>query len=127
MLAPSQEVQDLQRARNLIADPAHWCQGDYHIGDRHCAIGALLAVGGLPSGTMSPTYKYLMHAAGGWHPSVINDHFGHVATLAMFDRAIQLAMAGSSSEDMPSLRMGRTPLANRLSRASAFQGQENAT
>jgi hypothetical protein len=108
MLAQSQTVQDLQRARNLIADPEHW-SGEVGVGDRYCAIQADLYVRGIPDEPCGASWwkvsPYLVAAArelfpryrgsDAWAVFNVNDNEGHVATLAMYDRAIQLAMAGA--------------------------------
>lgn len=111
MLAPSQTVQDLQRARNLIADPAVWVAGSPACDDFHCAITADLFVRGIAdpnddgSGWINVS-PYLIMAAGELLPEAercgaphhwvwrVNDSLGHAAALRMYDRAIQLAMAG---------------------------------
>lgn len=118
MLAPSQTVQDLQRARNLIADPKKWCQGGLtrlidgrlsHSRDstRHgvafCAIGALVvtdtehSVGHLLDQAALDLFPKLREADGLRPAAMVNDDLGHAAVLRMYDRAIELAMSGNSS------------------------------
>lgn len=103
-------VENLQAARNLIADPEKWCQGAAYMGAwtdiSYCAIGAVYsrthfktkeallaalealdeaAVEMLPS-NVDPKSNDLCPAA--W----VNDNLGHTAVLRMFDRAIELAL-----------------------------------
>lgn len=94
----------LAEARALIADPARWCQ---HAGARNewgaerrpesseacrwCARGALDRVT-FPA-VAEAAYGRLCAAvdpgiAGEWWPEDVNDHEGHTAVLAMYDRAL---------------------------------------
>lgn len=109
MLAPSEKVQSLRAARNLIADPAHWSCGGDSAAKMYCAIEADLFVRGFDvshSGYWDHVSVELVQAAlwlldrfgdpadleqDWWAVYRINDHHGHLATLQMYDRAIQIA------------------------------------
>jgi len=114
MLAPSQTVQDLQRARNLIADPDKWTGDCFKLGTHFCAVTEDLHARGIRSEPHSSenwnmTSPWLIMAATELFPGVIagsdtrwervwrvNDALGHAAVMRMYDRAIQLAMAGDT-------------------------------
>lgn len=90
----------LKAARELIRDPARWCQDAFacdadgdavHTLDpqavRWCAVGALNKVA--PSSEVSAdAYGLLEVAAGPICVSDINDAEGHEAVLAVYDEAI---------------------------------------
>jgi|SRR5665213_1496269 len=121
MLAPSIEVQDLQRGRNLIADGNNWCRGTRHSGNKHCALGALETVfkiddiyaakhdlhqshvlallGDVAHEFIRGTnfdfvadYRGTKQAKDMSAIAIVNDGLGHIATLNMFDHAIRRAM-----------------------------------
>jgi len=100
----------LRKARDLLKDPSHWCQGSFARdidGDpapmndpdtavAWCAMGAMYAQGSDPYGRLE-AFKFLSKAMP--HPMVLrsdltryNDMLpDHGALLAWFDRAIELA------------------------------------
>lgn len=101
-------VDILKRARALIEEPEHWCQGstalDFELHPvlptgptacRWCLYGALCNVGGgtYPNAvadllTRTTRTKY-------W-ATQFNDKVGHLAVLAALDRAIALASEGAA-------------------------------
>lgn len=108
MLAPSQEVQDLIRARNLIADPERWCVGNLAetangrgceiespAAQKFCALGAIIRVA--DDRDYSSSYDFLCKASVELYPqcdgyiSAVNNDLGHEATLRMYERAIEIA------------------------------------
>lgn len=118
MLAPSQTVQDLQRARNLIADPEKWCFGRLaedkngvpsykfleYDGEpvRFCAVGADQFARGLTVDEDLHNVTPLLDQASAelFHTTImnVNDSGRNTAqadVLKVYDRAIQLAMGGS--------------------------------
>lgn len=99
----AETVEVLRRARALIADPEHWCTGDWardaaligaHPKDanacRWCASGALMAASDQPDGAgwVLTAAAHSLYAA---EVIAVNDDLGHAAVLAMYDRAIALA------------------------------------
>jgi len=82
----------LREARALISDEAQWVQGVYERDGRHCAIGAVQAVGrGHWRGVRREAASELLHVARlHGHHSVesMNDSLTHAEVLAMFDTAI---------------------------------------
>ena len=106
----SAEVRTLRAARALITDKTHWGQGSA-MGREHrfCALDALARVEGRenPYDCTSPALAQaarellLMDATACEYVSsesyqnvyTVNDHLGHAATLAMFDRAVEIAQA----------------------------------
>lgn len=118
MLAPNPVVSGLTAARNLIADPDHWVRGtlarDEHRRDvdprssaaiRFCAQGALLRVG-LKVSDYGRADELLMMASRQLHGMgyvEVNDGIGHRAIIAVFELAIQMAVApGDYPEEAPS-------------------------
>lgn len=100
-------IQALRRARALIADSSHWCQGVYAFGKsgrrvaprsrcavRWCAIGAVVHA---TDGDIHAEYgarDALTEAADRLYPSAhgladVNDALGHTAVLRCFQFAIQ--------------------------------------
>lgn len=100
---PNQDVRYLIEARALIEDEKNWCTG--RLVDeqgRMCAWGALnQAIMGNPGGMVYGRSSGLLWAAAlekGHTPAGLNNTEGHAATLAMFDRAIQLGMEEENAE-----------------------------
>jgi hypothetical protein len=98
-------LDNLVRARALITSEDHWCINQRDDGKgRHCALGALDFVNGVPlSCDNGPAVKLLArYAEGSGWPGIPENHecfnagkaawhnntLGHAATLRMFDRAI---------------------------------------
>lgn len=100
-------VELLKRARALISEKAHWTRYYRSLSKDHkevsplnpkacrfCAEGAMCSAGRKRQPDAAGGWPFLMAAAGeqGCHfPCEVNDNKGHVATLRMFDRAIELA------------------------------------
>jgi hypothetical protein len=95
----------MERARELIAEPEHWCRGSYargkggvsvSVGDssarRYCAMGALILAAFDLVGNMGQARELAYSAAGTISNTgslvFVNDHAGHAAVLALFDKAI---------------------------------------
>lgn len=95
----------VQRARDIISDEQHWCQGCYARGkagnvvmvndpnaSRYCAMGALIvAASELCNNDTAATniahdMAKIISATGSL--VFVNDHFGHSAVLSLFDVAI---------------------------------------
>jgi len=97
-------VDVLRAAKERISDPERWTQGtaacgsdrrpcEYEEAARFCALGSL-DFECIP--LYQDTYPLLYGAAQelfGQGVSAVNDRLGHTATLAVFDRAIELAEA----------------------------------
>lgn len=107
MLKPNSAVTtNLIRARELIADEKNWCQGQWHIGERSCAAGALYRAAGFTRsgafiGEMSVAEKahfVLAEAAKPFGMSLaeVNDKLGHTAVMRMYSRAIELSLQDAS-------------------------------
>lgn len=105
-------VQILRRAKDLISNPRYWTCGEYARDSRRggvdsgnsaavsfCSIGALAVASGLSvkeTEESGGAYSYLSAAAteqGFREPHMLNDEGGHTKAMAMFDRAIELAVA----------------------------------
>ncbi len=94
----------LAAARALLADPARWCRHARAVNEagaerrpesseacRWCARGALDRIT-FPA-VAEAAYTRLCAAAGDrlageWWPEDVNEHEGHTAVLAMYDRAL---------------------------------------
>lgn len=95
----SVEAENLRRARALIASEENWCINDLHrIGPKgqqqHCALGALEVVSNRHFGhrnSGSWILDELALNAGEWGVASFNNRRGHAATIALFDRAIEIA------------------------------------
>lgn len=92
-------VENLQAARNLIADPEKWCQGKEQTDDgRVCAVRAVWATGANLNARRAldkAARQLYWHEEAGeplWPAVRVNDDLGHAAVLRMFDRAIELAL-----------------------------------
>lgn len=96
-------VETLRAARELIADPEHWCQGvaarsrkgrevkpTSRAAIAWCAIGACrrIAAGRDFDGAFLALDR-VAAGAGASGVSTLNDHRTHAEVLAMFDRAIE--------------------------------------
>lgn len=102
-------VEVLKAAKELIADPARWCQESYAMDDtgvaevsdgaacRFCAVGArlrILASEDNTTQTWTATGVFLessAHQKYGSGITYVNDHVGHEAVMKCYDRAIELA------------------------------------
>jgi hypothetical protein len=95
----------MERAREVIADPEHWCRGSFargrggvsvSVGDvsarRYCAIGAIILAALEITGDTSRARELACSVATKISETgslvVVNDHQGHAAVLALFDKAI---------------------------------------
>lgn len=92
----------LLAARDLIADPEHWCKVNVaeradgestyadHSAHAFCAFGAVYTAD--PAGVLGRTWDFLYEAVGG-PPIFFNDapETTHADVLDAFDRAIRLA------------------------------------
>jgi hypothetical protein len=95
----------IERARELIAEPEHWCRGSYargkggvsvSVGDssarRFCAMGALILAALELTGDIQRGRELAYRAASTISQTgslvFVNDHRGHAAVLALFDKAI---------------------------------------
>ena len=101
----------LRKAKALIEDPQHWCQGVYAKGksgrevdvksryaDQWCAAGAMDKVN--PRNTFSGDL-YLNRAARDLydqHFITVNDRLAHMDVMRMYDRAIELALEDENRE-----------------------------
>lgn len=100
----SAEVKDvLVRAKALISNPQNWTQGTLARDDvgrivparhkdasRWCALGAICALTQLRGGVRYKAIGSLRLAAkGAICATNINDHEGHGAVMALYDRAIE--------------------------------------
>ena len=89
---PEATLMVLREARALIGEESRWVQGVYERDGRHCAMGALQAVGrGHWRGVRREAATELLHVARlHGHHSVesMNDSLTHSEVLAMFDTAI---------------------------------------
>ncbi len=78
----------LERAKALIEDKSHWCQGTLDDGHgRHCAEGAVHTVCQDASGQIGALEALALHT-----PCCIvctNDQYGHKATMEAFAKAIR--------------------------------------
>jgi hypothetical protein len=100
-------VEILRAARERIGDPEQWTRGEYARDAKGhtvrpqyptacswCAVGSICAELGLDpiigDNPGIPEVKAL-----GLNVRLVNDYQGHAATLALFDRAIELAEAGA--------------------------------
>lgn len=98
-------VRLIERARELIADPEHWCRGSYargkggvsvSVGDssarRYCAMGALILAAWEITGDVNRGDGLAYNAAKIVSKTgslvFVNDHQGHAAVLALLDKAI---------------------------------------
>lgn len=110
-VAERSPMEILKAAKERISDPERWTRGWFArngAGHRveasspnavcYCAAGSLYAEEAIPLradivelADGRPAFECLISAAAPRTISYINDHDGHAATLAMFDRAIQLA------------------------------------
>lgn len=97
-------LQLLLKARALIADPAHWCQGsaaqtgdgfkcdfDAPYAARWCALGAIAKVCREQRKDWSPLAQVLTQTIGAGGTTLIsmNDNRTHQDVLALFDGAIE--------------------------------------
>jgi hypothetical protein len=103
----------LRLAKAQIAEPDMWCKGRYAIGTRCCAMGALYrAMSRTPPSPMRDDAERALYLAaaearglflvplGTEHDvTVYNDRPSttHADVLAMFDRAIVIALTGGAS------------------------------
>lgn len=117
MLAPNPVVSGLTAARNLIADPDHWTQNTLARNARHravgtgsltatrfCAQGALLRIFGFEIDDYVRADGLLTKAAYelfGMKYVTVNDYRGQRDVVAVFERAIQMAVAGDYPESKP--------------------------
>lgn len=92
----------LVKARALITDSRRWAKGEYCIGDRYCALGALFGTGAFRDqgdAEQSEAAKLLCRAlpspfAGGFvHRFNDSAVTKHADVLALFDRAIAARLA----------------------------------
>jgi hypothetical protein len=100
----------IQRAREIISDEQHWCQGTYALsnGDfpisannpsarRYCAMGALrVAAAEVCSDAMaanSLARDIAMTVSPAASLTFVNDYSGHAAVLSLFDEAIRRLQA----------------------------------
>lgn len=107
----------LTKARALIEDPKHWTQGalararNGHVVEptdprawRFCALGAIDHIGNPFQGVEKSAESYLYEAVKGRDAGVVSTNDGeaygaksraeaHLAILAIYDRAIELAKA----------------------------------
>lgn len=104
----------LKNAKALIENKSRWTKGEYaraasggfvpdplcERAERFCSIGALARVTGAAVSDVEhgacPAFNYLITAAqdlGFDHVTSCNDRSDHAGTMAMFDRAIELAGA----------------------------------
>lgn len=114
----------LTKAKELIADPANWCQEGYskdeigrvtatYLGCQWCAMGALWRICDITKTDRFHDHNkdgtiYLRKAAAEQATSHgigdiahINDHLGHAAVMVMYDRAIALAKESESQSNAP--------------------------
>lgn len=100
-------VEVLKKAKALIADPEHWCQGVMAKNDfgsevypddldacRWCAEGGMRAVQPFGTHSFTSAWDLLKEAAaevGYMSPVSLNDEANHPTVMKMFDRAIALA------------------------------------
>jgi hypothetical protein len=103
-------VEVLRAARSVIADKSRWYVGGYYaLDDRGhecepldegaiawCAVGAVVKV----EGEFGPAYTAL-YSNNARSVTRTNDTGDHVATLAMFDRAIAAEEAKAAPADVP--------------------------
>jgi hypothetical protein len=88
----------LCKARKLISNKANWCQWALHMGDQHCALGALEHVSGTRHGPEMETLRAAAKELYGSSIVTVNDSHGYEATLKMFDRAIEMACEKEDGE-----------------------------
>jgi hypothetical protein len=98
-------VRIAERARDIIADQEHWCRGSFARGKggvsvtvqdgsarRYCAMGALILAAFELTGDIGQArelaYSVASKISGTGSLVVVNDHQGHAAVLALFDKAI---------------------------------------
>jgi hypothetical protein len=98
-------IRMIEKARELIAEPEHWCRGSYARGkggasvpvmdrsaQRHCAMGALIlaafeVTGDVRRATeLADSVSRMISKTGSL--VFVNDHQGHAAVLVLFDKAI---------------------------------------
>jgi hypothetical protein len=104
-MAKPLKLQIIERAKDLIQDERHWCRGYLAIdpsGDsadptssyavRRCALGALIAAAYQLTNSRSQSYELALNAlrplCGSNTVVLTNDHRGHAAILALFDKAM---------------------------------------
>jgi hypothetical protein len=95
----------IDRARTIIANPDHWCQGSYaksnggvpvsaedRSAQRYCAMGALILAAFEITGDVGRGRELAYSAARIISNTrsliFVNDHEGYAAVLALFDKAI---------------------------------------
>jgi hypothetical protein len=90
----------IRAARTTLADEAHWCRGDFRIGDAFCILGALrLAHSGAPrrsgTGGASRYVARVVRTRGFRGIQDFNDSFAtHCKVLEVLDEAYALAGKG---------------------------------
>lgn len=91
-------VEVLRKARELVSDPAHWCQGYFRCGEAYCSAGALLYTT-RDEWLEDKAYGFMLAATGqshsisGWND---DENRTHAEVIAAFDRAIALAETSPS-------------------------------
>ncbi len=100
-------AETLRAARELIADPEHWCQDVLALSRTGrsvapagraavawCAVGALRSATGrqpLAAEHFAEAFRALDRVAGERDVATLNDECDHAAVMTMFDRAIREA------------------------------------
>lgn len=94
----------LQRARALIEDERNWCTGQYFKGKRMCAVGAIQRAHVSAVDYLHPVLATLDNVTTSVCDSAtsrvhdVNDKYGHVAVMELYDIAISAAMSDEAGE-----------------------------
>lgn len=94
-------LETLKKARELIADPAHWCIGvnfrnehdnacSREEATQYCAIGAVERVTYPDAPKPARCLHVYSKVFGEYSAQRVNDHCGHAAVMVLYDRAIDL-------------------------------------